>query len=60
MAAKFVEAYDTRTGKKSRVPEHWLGLFPHLSLTPKGKNRQTQDTPKPTPTPTPAPAPKEK
>lgn len=36
--AKFVRAYDTRTGKVHSVPEHWLGhkvLGRNLTLTPK-------------------------
>lgn len=39
MPEKQVEAYDTNTGAKlpHRVPEEWLRIFPHLSLTPKSK-----------------------
>jgi len=39
VAEKMVEVYDTRTGSKlaHRVPEVWLRIFPHLSLTPKSK-----------------------
>lgn len=39
MPEKQVEAYDTNTGAKlpRRVPEGWLRIFPHLSLTPKSK-----------------------
>ena len=27
---KFVEAIDTRSGKKVRVPSQWVDLFPHF------------------------------
>ncbi|TSI12631.1 hypothetical protein [Brevibacterium aurantiacum] len=30
MAAKFVHAVDTRTGKKVKVPEQHLKIFPYL------------------------------
>lgn len=36
----FVPAYDTRTGQKRYVPEHWIGhprLGKHLSKTPRQK-----------------------
>lgn len=41
MAEKFVDAYDTRTGKKlpNRVPANYLRLFSYLSPTPKQKAR---------------------
>lgn len=46
MAEKFVDAYDTTTGSKvpQRVPENWLGIFPHLSLTPKQKAARGRST----------------
>ncbi|WP_159622674.1 hypothetical protein [Ruania rhizosphaerae] len=48
MATKFVDAYDTRTGKKlqHRVPEYFIGhrkFGRHLSKTP----RQKAQEPKP-------------
>lgn len=48
MAEKLVYAYDTNTGRKlpRRVPEVWLRLFPHLSLTPKEKARPVPAPPK--------------
>lgn len=36
---KFIDAYDTTTGKKHYIPEHWLGLkhpqFAKFSKTPR-------------------------
>jgi hypothetical protein len=45
---EFVDAYDTRTGAKLRVPAVWIerNLFPHLSLTPR-KSGGTKAAPAP-------------
>lgn len=50
---QMVDAYDTNTGAKVRVPASWVGnkLFPHLSKTPKAKAAEgnanaSNDTPK--------------
>ena len=48
MAEKLIHAYDTNTGRKlpNRVPESYLRIFPHLSLTPKAKARPVPAPPK--------------
>ncbi|HCS2945790.1 TPA: hypothetical protein OQU49_004403 [Shigella flexneri] len=48
MAENMVYVYDTNTGRKlaRRVPEVWLRIFPHLSLTPKAKARPVPAPPK--------------
>lgn len=47
---EMVDAYDTNTGDKVRVPASWVGnkLFPHLAKTPRAKAAETanNDTPK--------------
>lgn len=52
MAAKFKDAWNTRTGKKlqHRVPESHFKLFPHLSPTPtqKSRDRRQADSARPT------------
>lgn len=48
MAAKFVNAVDTRTGKKVKVPEQHLKIFPYL---------RAREPKSPTPRPAPQVAP---
>lgn len=36
-ASKFIDAYNTLTGEKVRVPEHYVDLFENIAKTPKAK-----------------------
>jgi hypothetical protein len=42
MPEKFIEAIDTRTGQKMRVPSQWPSLFPHI----KARKHHRPDQPK--------------
>lgn len=42
MPEKFIEAIDTRTEKKVRIPAQWLDLFPHF----KPRKHHRSDKPK--------------
>lgn len=38
MPDKFIEAIDTRSGKKRRIPAQWVDLFPHFKARKHHRN----------------------
>lgn len=51
MPDKFIEAVDTRTGQKMRVPAQWPSLFAHI----KPRNHHRTENPEVTPAAAPTP-----
>lgn len=52
LVSKFIEAIDTRNGKKVRIPTQWVDLFPHFKTRKHHRPAAQIAEPKPPQTPT--------